>query len=93
MCRDNTKCVFLQDDTRICHLRKVYTPNIIQDVFPALIEGVTDLQNDVMVINVGTWYDPGSWDLYVKDIQLLADSMMVLRDQLPRQLVWADTPP
>ncbi|KAK9825999.1 hypothetical protein WJX74_003991 [Apatococcus lobatus] len=91
--RDNTKCMFLQNHTRICHLRKVYSPNIIEDVFPALIQGAPDLQQDVMVINVGTWYDPGSPDLYAKDLQLLADAIQQLRDQLPRQLIWADTPP
>lgn len=85
--------MFLHDDTRICHLRKVYVPNIIQDVFPALVQGVPLLQHDVMVINVGTWYDPGSADLYAGDMQQLADAIMQQRDHLPRQLIWADTPP
>lgn len=92
-CRDNTKCMFLQDDTRICHLRKVYAPNIIQDVFLALVQGVPALRNDVMVINVGTWYDPGSADLYAGDMQQLAHVMKQQRGHLPKQLIWADTAP
>ncbi len=85
--------MFLQGDTRICHIRKVYGPHIILDVFPALIAGVPRLVEDIMVVNVGTWYDPGNPGPYRDDVQGLAEWMQRLRVQLPRKLMWADTPP
>lgn len=85
--------MFLQDNTRICHLRKIYGPHIVQDVFPALIDGVPDLLNDIMIVNIGTWYDPAFPNDYHQDVQRLAEFMQRLRHQLPRKLIWADTPP
>ena len=85
--------MFLHHGTRICHVRKVYGPHIVLDVFPALIDGVPDLVRDIMVVNIGTWYDPGNPAEYQQDVERLAEAMQRLRSQLPRQLLWADTPP
>ncbi|KAK9861076.1 hypothetical protein WJX84_009793 [Apatococcus fuscideae] len=90
---DNSKCMFLQEGTRICHIRKVFGPHILEDVFPALIAGVPNFIDDIMVVNIGTWYDPGNPGEYQQDVQGLADWMRTLRAQLPRKLIWADTPP